>query len=170
MGYSDTGSSSDLRDFSFKTHADAVAGIAKAIGAHKIIIGGHDWGGFTVYRVAQWYPDLVTHVFAVCTAYAAPMENYVSTEELIKTTLPQFGYQLQFGSEDGKIEKCVKDEASIRKFLLGMYGGKTASKKHFLTPQHGIDLSMIEDEDIAMTPLLTEDVWQPSRTLITSLD
>lgn len=158
MGYSDTGSSSNLADFSFKTHADAIAGIAKAIGVHKVIIGGHDWGGFTVYRVAQWYPDLVSHVFSVCTAYAPPMEKCVSTEELSKTTLPQFGYQLQFGSEDGKVERVVKDEASIRKFLLGMYGGKTQSRRLFMTPDNGIKLDMIENEEIAMTPLLSEEV------------
>ena len=170
MGYSDTGSSSNLQDFSFKTHADAIAGIAKVIGVHKIIIGGHDWGGFTVYRVAQWHPDLVTHVFSVCTAYAPPMEKYVSTEVLSKTTLPQFGYQLQFGSEDGKVEKYVKDEASIRKFLLGMYGGRTASRKQFMTPEHGIDLNMIENEEIAMTPLLSEEVLHTSLHCISVFD
>lgn len=42
------GSTDDLRAFGFKNHADAVAGIAKQIGAHKIIIGGHDWGGAVV--------------------------------------------------------------------------------------------------------------------------
>ena len=127
MGYSDTGSSSNLQDFSFKTHADAIAGIAKVIGVHKIIIGGHDWGGFTVYRVAQWHPDLVTHVFSVCTAYAPPMEKYVSTEVLSKTTLPQFGYQLQFGSVDDQLENAITDVPTMKKFLTAMYGGRPKS-------------------------------------------
>lgn len=43
MGYGDTGASDDLRKYAFKAHADVVAAIAKVIGTHKIIIGGHDW-------------------------------------------------------------------------------------------------------------------------------
>lgn len=158
MGYSDTGTSPNLSLFSFKSHADAIAGIAKAIGAHKIIIGGHDWGGAVVYRVAQWYPDLVTHVFTVCTPYTPPVERYISTEQLSKTTLPQFGYQLQFGSEDGKLERVVKDEKTMRKFLLGMYGGRPSSGTKFMSPITGIDLKQVEEGEFKMTPLFDQEV------------
>ena len=43
MGYGETGASDELRKYGFKAHADVVAAIAKKIGTHKIIIGGHDW-------------------------------------------------------------------------------------------------------------------------------
>lgn len=80
------------------------------------------------------------------------------TGELVKGPVPQFGYQLQFGSSDDQIERVVKDEASIRKFLLGMYGGRPAGGKKFMTPKDGVDLSLIEKGEIAMTPLLSEEV------------
>lgn len=152
------GTSSDLRDFGFKKHADAVAGIAKQIGANKIIIGGHDWGGAVVWRVSQWYPDLVTHVFSVCTPYFKVFDQYTSTEDLIKGGVKQFGYQLQFGSPDQKVEKVVKDETTIRKFLLALYGGKAKSGKPLMTPENGVDLDLIEHDEIAMTPLMSEEV------------
>ncbi|KAK4502885.1 hypothetical protein PRZ48_006311 [Zasmidium cellare] len=158
MGYSDTGTSPDLSLFGYKAHADAIAGIAAAIGVHKVIIGGHDWGGAVVYRVAQWHPSLITHVFSVCTPYQPPVERYISTETLSQTTLPQFGYQLQFGSEDGKVERVVRDEGRMRKFLLGMYGGRPSGRgKKFMSPIHGVDLGMVEEGEFGGSPLFEEE-------------
>jgi pimeloyl-ACP methyl ester carboxylesterase len=148
-----------LKDYSWKNHADAIAGIASQIGASRIIIGGHDWGGAVVWRVAQWYPNLVSHVFSVCTPYFRVSDQYVSTEYLVNNGVPQFGYQLQFGSEDHKVEKVVgKDETRIRKFLTGLYGGRPKSGKTFMIPAKGIDLSIIEEDELEMTPLLSQEV------------
>lgn len=158
MGYGSTGTSPNLNDYTFKTHADAIAGIAKAIGVPKIILGGHDWGGIVVYRTAQWYPELVTHVFSVATPYWGPTEQYVPTEVLVSGPAPQFGYQLQLGSGDQKIERVVQGEERIRKFLTGVYGGRPKSGKTFLTPENGVDLTVIEDDEIGMTPLLNQEV------------
>lgn len=158
MGYGKTGTSSSLQDFSFKTHADAIAGICAELSIPRIIIGGHDWGGMAVYRVAQWYPELVTHVFSVCTSFAPCTDSFTSTEDLVKGPVPQFGYQLQFGSSDERIEKVVKDEGSIRKFLLGMYGGRPSGGNRFMTATEGVDLKAFDEGDVAMTPLLSEEV------------
>lgn len=48
MGYGETGASTNLKKYGFKAHADTVAAIAKKIGTHQIIIGGHDWYAVTV--------------------------------------------------------------------------------------------------------------------------
>ncbi|KAK5128039.1 hypothetical protein LTR85_005156 [Meristemomyces frigidus] len=157
MGYGETGTSTNIHDFTFKTHADAIAGIAKAIGVPKIILGGHDWGGIVVYRTAQWYPELVTHVFSVATPYWGPTENFITTEELVKGPAPQFGYQLQFGSEDQKVERVVQGEERIRKFFKGMYGGRPKSGRALMSPEKGVDLGVIEEDEIEMTPLLNEE-------------
>merc|ERR1712070_1062729 len=69
MGYGQTGFSPDLKDYTFQTHADAIAELARQQGIPSIILGGHDWGGAVVYRVAQFYPDLVSHVFSVATPF-----------------------------------------------------------------------------------------------------
>ena len=114
-----------------------------------------------IFRVAQWHPDLVTHIFSVCTPYFKVHDQYVSVEAMTKTGVPQFGYQLQFGSPDYKIEKVVTDETKMRKLLKGFYGGRAQSGKMFMTPEQGIDLILVEDDDFGMTPLLDEDVYEP---------
>jgi pimeloyl-ACP methyl ester carboxylesterase len=93
-------------------------------------------GGFVVWRAAQWHPDLVTHVFSVCTPYAAPQENFISTEDLVKGPLPQFAYQLHLAS--GEVEKSINDEQSIRQFLKGMYGGKGPDGEVVFVPEKGV--------------------------------
>lgn len=35
-------------------------------------------GGFVVWRAAQWYPELVSHVFSVCSTSAPPSPNSLS--------------------------------------------------------------------------------------------
>lgn len=72
--------------------------------------------------------------------------------------VPQFGYQLQLGSPDQEVEKVVNDQEKMKKFLLGFYGGKPKSGKNFFVPEKGIDLDMIEKDEIGMTPLLNEAV------------
>jgi hypothetical protein len=93
-------------------------------------------GGFVVWRAAQWYPDLVSHVFSVCTPYTAPSKDFVSTEDLVKGPLPQFAYQLHLAS--GEVEKSVKDEQSIRQFLMGMYGGRGPNGELVFEPEKGV--------------------------------
>lgn len=106
--------------------------------------------------MAQWYPDLVSHVFSVCTPYFKVHDEYVSTEALVNGGVPQFGYQLQFGSPDQKVEKVVNSEEKMKKFLLGFYGGRPKSGKAFFDPKSGVNLDVIENDEIGMTPLLNE--------------
>ncbi|KAK0865956.1 hypothetical protein LTS02_005050 [Friedmanniomyces endolithicus] len=159
MGYGETGTSSNLSDFTYRTHAEAISGIAKAIGAHRIILGGHDWGGMVVYRAAQWLPELVSHVFSVATPYMGVQERYVSNEELVKGPLPQFQYQVFVGSVEEKVENVVQGEVRMRRFLTGMYGGKAKSGRVALTPEDGVDLEMVADEgdEIGPSPLFNEE-------------
>ena len=82
----------------------------------------------------------------------------MSTEFLVNNGVPQFGYQLQFGSPDHKVEKVVMDEKRIRKFLLGAYGGKPKSGRKFMTPEKGIELELIENDEFEMTPLMNQEV------------
>lgn len=81
-------------------------------------------GAFLAYRIALWYPDLVTHLFTACVPYSSPRKDYFSLEESVRTILPHFGYQLQFRS--GEVEKSIKGKDDIRNFLSALYGGRTA--------------------------------------------
>ncbi|KAM3416933.1 hypothetical protein BST61_g8520 [Cercospora zeina] len=166
MGYGETGASDNLRDYGFKAHAHVVAAIAKKIGTPKVIIGGHDWGGATVYRVAQWYPNLISHIFSVCTAYAPPTNSYISTETLATTTLPQFGYQLQLGSADDKIENAIhNDRTKMSNFLHGMYGGRVSSGQTFMSPKTGIDLSLLTSSSSSSSSSSTSPKISPTPLL-----
>jgi soluble epoxide hydrolase/lipid-phosphate phosphatase len=153
------GFSTKLQDYGFRAHANAIAAIARQINTTQLILGGHDWGGATVYRVAQWYPDLIAAVFSVATPYSATSRTYTSTRTLAEGKLPNFGYQLQFGSDDGVMEKLIgSDEKLVEKFLNGMYGGRTSSRRKFMTPEKGVDLGIMRDDEIAKNPFFEDEV------------
>lgn len=93
-------------------------------------------GGTVVWRCAAWHPDLVSHLFAVCTPYAPPTKDYISTEDLANGPVPQFGYQLHLAS--GEVEPRINDENGIRQFLNGMYGGRGPNREVMFSPESGV--------------------------------
>ncbi|KAG9189736.1 soluble epoxide hydrolase / lipid-phosphate phosphatase [Alternaria panax] len=140
MGYGGTDAPqvppNSIKLYGLKRASDDIAALAKEVNAPQIILGGHDWGGFIVWRAAQWYPNLISHVFSVCTPYTAPSEKYMSTEDLANGPFPQFAYQLHLAS--GEVEKIVKDEQSIRQFLKGMYGARGPKGETAFDPEKGV--------------------------------
>ena len=46
-------------------------------------------GGAIVYRIALWYPNLVTSIFAICTPYHAPSKSFTPLETLVQTAKKQ---------------------------------------------------------------------------------
>ena len=89
-------------------------------------------GGLIIFR----HPDLVTHVFSVCTPYAEPQKDYYSTEDLVKGPLPQFRYQLHLAGP--QVEAALQSEEQIKQFLNGMYGGKGPNGELAFDPVKGI--------------------------------
>lgn len=82
-------------------------------------------GGAIVYRIALWCPELVTHIFTVCTPYTTPSKTYEPLEEMVKSgKVPNFGYQLQLAS--GQLEEVIRSREQIRQLLNGLYGGMTS--------------------------------------------
>lgn len=155
----DQGFSPNLKDYTFRAHANAIAAIARQINTTQLILGGHDWGGATVYRVAQWYPELIAGLFSVATPYNSTSRTFTSTKALAEGKLPNFGYQLQLGSEDGVMEKVIgDDEKLVEKFLNGMYGGRTSSRRKFMTPEKGIDLGVMKDDEVGKNPFFEDKV------------
>lgn len=82
------------------------------------------------------HPELVTHVFSICTPYSPPHKDYVSTEDLAKGPLPQFAYQLHLAS--GDVGKSVNDEQSIRQLLKAIYGGKGPNGEYGFDSRKGV--------------------------------
>ncbi len=121
--------------YSQKRASDDIKDLARQLGAPKIILGGHDWGGAVVYRCAQWHPDLVTHVFSVCTPYTAPHREFISLEQVIER-MPQFGYQAHLASPE--VEGTIKTKEQIRQFLNGIYGARGPNREVLMDPTRGI--------------------------------
>lgn len=107
-----------------------------------------------VYRTAQWHPELVTHVFSVCTPFLPRSDKYVSTEDLVNGPIPQFGYQLHLAGPE--VESTVRTREQIKHFLEGVYGGKTEGGQVFFRPETGFDLSLLDT--IGPTPILDQEV------------
>ena len=153
--------------YSFKRIAQDVKALATQLGADKIILGGHDWvsrhsssheikglllshlpeatmqGGAVVYRIALWYPGLVSHVFAICTPYIPPNKEQVDLEQLVRTRLPNFAYQLQFAG--GEVEKHVRSREEIRQFLNAAYGSRTPSGEPGFDVRRGVIFENLAD-------------------------
>ena len=107
-----------------------------------------------VYRTAEWHPELVSHVFSVCTPYLPHPEKYVPLEDIVKGPLPQFGYQLHLAGP--KVEAGLQTEERIRQFLKGMYGGRDDSGRVIFSPENGLDFDVVDK--VGMAPLLNQEV------------
>merc|ERR1711939_507372 len=141
MGYGETGAPAtppnSLYLYGNKRASDDLAELAKQLGAPKITVGGHDWGGLIAWRFAAYHPELVEHLFVVCTAYTAPHKDYISTEDLVKGPMPQFGYQLHLAS--GEIEKVLTTKDHMNAFIRGVYGkARTPQKEVAFSPTKGL--------------------------------
>lgn len=93
-------------------------------------------GGAIAYRVALWHPEFITHLFVVCTPYWAPTKERKSLEDLVKTRLPNFKYQLQLAS--GDIEKVITSRDELRQFLNALYGGRGPNGELGFTARQGL--------------------------------
>ncbi|KAB2578963.1 Alpha/beta hydrolase fold-1 [Lasiodiplodia theobromae] len=139
--------------YGFKRAADDIEELARQLGAPKIVLGGHDWGGAVVYRVALWKPDLISHVFAISTPYAPPSKEYFSVEQLVAGPLPQFKYQLNLAS--GKPEEGVKTKEDFKKLLVFITGGKGPNDELLFNPYDGIILENLGK--VPRGPWMTEE-------------
>jgi soluble epoxide hydrolase/lipid-phosphate phosphatase len=158
MGYGETGAPptppNSLQLYGYKRASDDLADLAKQLGSPKIVIGGHDWGGMIAWRFAQFHPDLVSHIFCVCTPYTAPHSTYVSTEELAKGPMPQFGYQLHLAS--GEIEKVLTTKEHMNAFIRGVFAARLPDKSAVFSPTKGILLDRLKD--LGPTRLMSDKV------------
>ncbi|KAJ5366349.1 hypothetical protein N7541_000290 [Penicillium brevicompactum] len=113
----------------------------------------HPRGAAFAYRIALWYPELVSHLFTVCVPYARPMKEGISLESLVQNAAPHFAYQLQFKS--GELEKVIRSKSDIRQFLLALYGGRTEAGEVGFDAHKGVLVDKIGG--LKPSRLLTEE-------------
>lgn len=141
MGYGRTDAPlHSMADYSFKRVADDIAELCRQRGISHIVLGGHDWGGAVVYRVALYQPQLVTHFFSICTPFLPPSPTYETIHQVVAKRLPNFGYQIHFAT--GEVEAVVQSKAEIRQFLANMYGARTPEREKAFSAEKGIDLAL----------------------------
>ncbi|KAI9826292.1 MAG: hypothetical protein M1832_000209 [Thelocarpon impressellum] len=138
--------------YGHKRAADDIKELARQLGAPQIILGGHDWGGSIVFRVALWHPELVTHIFSVCTPYLPPSKTFTPLEDVVRTVLPNFAYQLQLAGPE--VEARIQTKPQIRQFLNAMYGGRGPNGEVGFDVRKGVLLDNLGL--LGKTPLLTE--------------
>jgi len=153
MGYGRTDAPPyTLKDYSYKRVSDDIAELARQLGCKHIILGGHDWGGAIVYRAGQYYPNLVTHIFSICTPYFPPSPVYEPLHILVNKRLPNFGYQEHLAS--GELEEAIQSRSEIRSFLNGMYGAGGPNGEIAFDATKGVFLENLPK--LGMTKLLSE--------------
>ncbi|KAJ5620265.1 Epoxide hydrolase [Penicillium lagena] len=122
LGYGETDAPTTVESYSYRSLTEDVKELAAHLKVERVIACGHDWGANLAYRLALWYPSLVSHVIAICVPYFPSQGKYIPLEELSKTVLPNFAYQLQF--KNGNLERVFRSRDGIRPFLVAMFGGR----------------------------------------------
>jgi pimeloyl-ACP methyl ester carboxylesterase len=139
MGYGRTDAPPyTLADYTYKRIAADIGSLCSQLSLSSIILGGHDWGGAIVYRLAQYHPQLVKAIFVICTPYSAPRPTYMPLAQQVATLLPNFGYQLHFAS--GELETECATPHTIRQFLMNLYGARTPDGTFAFSAEKGIDI------------------------------
>ena len=108
-----------------------------------------------MFRVALWYPKLISHLFSVCTPYHAPNHGPdIPLQTVVEKYIPSFGYQLQLSS--GEVGKHVDTHEKIKGFIKGIYGGKGPNGEMAFTIKTGVQYDNLLN--IGKSPLLSDEV------------
>ena len=79
MGYGRTDAPPHtLHDYTYARIASDIGALCTQLGLNSVILGGHDWGGAIVYRLAQYHPNLVKALFVICTPYNPQTDLHAS--------------------------------------------------------------------------------------------
>lgn len=62
LGYHESSKPKDVREYGMKRLSDDIAELLKVAGVDRVIVLGHDWGGWHAYRFAEYHPGMVEKV------------------------------------------------------------------------------------------------------------
>ncbi|GAA6020234.1 hypothetical protein JCM10207_004381 [Rhodosporidiobolus poonsookiae] len=127
LGYGETSRPDDLRAYTYRSVAYDLNGVLDQVGARRVVVIGHDWGGMVAWRFAEYFPERVIAVASVCTPYLPPPSPTTPpfTDKEFIARVPNFGYQLFFASD----RAAPKMEAVLDAFLAGSFSPPTREKK-----------------------------------------
>ncbi|KAH8646361.1 Alpha/Beta hydrolase protein [Xylariales sp. PMI_506] len=156
LGYAKTSAPADYKEYSFKNlsvHMKALVEHVCGQGS-KVILGGHDWGGAAVWRMAMWQPDMTLGVFSLNVPYLPPQKDFVDLEKVAER-IPSFKYQLQLASPVA--ENIVdKSPERLRQFLNALYGGTGPNGERAFQ----VSVGLVEEnmDGVGPATLLTPDM------------
>ena len=148
MGYGLTSAPESPAFYTYKRAADDMSDLARQLGCENIFLGGHDWGGLVVFRLAIRYPSLVTAMFTFATRFSPPSNEYVAY-----SSIPSMRYQLQF--QGPEVEANIVGEENIRQALNAIYGGKGTDGLAAFDMTHGLYFESLQS--LQRTIILSED-------------
>ncbi|KAI0603212.1 Alpha/Beta hydrolase protein [Biscogniauxia sp. FL1348] len=154
LGYGYTDAPDSYKEYSFKKQASYVASIVKEVTDEPIILGGHDWGGAFIWRMALYYPELIRAIFSICVPFTPPSPKILTLQDSVKR-FPQFRYQIQFS--EGIAERMVgKSPERLRRFFNGIFGGKTPEGRGVWTAEDGLDEGSLDQ--VGPSPIVSQDI------------
>ncbi|KXJ94474.1 Alpha/Beta hydrolase protein [Microdochium bolleyi] len=154
LGYGRTSAPADYREYSLKKMSGHIATLIKSVTDQPIILGGHDWGGFFIWRMTLYHPELVSAVFSMCVPYVPPAPRVFTLEQVVEQA-PNFRYQLQLASPAAE-EIVDASPAALRGFLNGIFGGRTADDQTLFNTDVGIKKDIVEQ--IQQSPMVSREV------------
>lgn len=123
LGYGRTSAPAAKEEYTFKKISSHLKELVEQVigKGEQVILGGHDWGAATVWRMAMWHPEIVSAIFSLNVPYMTPNAQLVPFEALIQR-VPSFKYQAQLASPvaEGIVDKSPEN---LRHFINGMFGG-----------------------------------------------
>ncbi|KAM0265202.1 hypothetical protein ACHAQJ_000355 [Trichoderma viride] len=155
-GFAGTDAPQDLKEYSFKNVAADFAELAREFVGEKgqIVLGGHDWGGAVIWRLAYYHPELIKAVFSVCTPLHPLSTEVVHLEDIIAAGgLPNFKYQLQLKGPDVQARLQGKDK--LRQFFLAMFGGRGPNGEMGFSTSDGVIFDKLDK--LSQPSLLGDD-------------
>ncbi|ORY69506.1 Alpha/Beta hydrolase protein [Pseudomassariella vexata] len=156
LGYGQTSAPHDFNEYSFKKLSAHMRELVEQVCGRnpRIILGGHDWGGAFVWRMAIWQSDIVSAVFSLNVPYTPALPVYVDTEQIVQR-IPTFKYQLQLASPVAE-QIIDKSPDRLRAFLNGIYGGKTPDGQFIFSAEHGINEENL-DKGVGPAALMSQE-------------
>ncbi|KAK7744419.1 hypothetical protein SLS62_010143 [Diatrype stigma] len=164
LGYGQTSAPASHEEYTVKKMSGHIATIIKEVTDQPIILGGHDWGAWFVWRLTRYYPELIRGVFSICVPYRPPQPVKVTLEQVVARA-PSWRYQLQIAS--GTTESIVqKSPERLRAFLNTLYGGTTPEGKPAFSTAVGVieeDLDKVRPSPLVSSEMMDFYVQEYSR-------
>ncbi|KAI8138010.1 Alpha/Beta hydrolase protein [Fennellomyces sp. T-0311] len=134
-GYGETDAPAETSAYGEKSICGDFAALLDYLQIPTVVVLGHDWGGMSAWRFAQFYPERVLAVGSFCTPYTPPEKVYYPLEEIVKR-VPNFGYQLHLVTPAAEAEINNNTEAFFKRIFRPVAEAESLlDKKHNMLVQ-----------------------------------